>query len=149
MPTEKELDAMWEERLLSELGENWRTIEKAWFEGQKHTWKRYNAGAIHLVYINPESSLVLKIPIRSTMSLHEVQRKVRLWDLANPNAAAEVIFLNHGRWAWACPFVDGKYPTPIQIRNALLKIYKETGRILIDSIIRENFLCTKDGEVHL
>lgn len=110
-------------------------------------WFLVGKGGYNWVYRNQESTLVLKIPIEKSMGRgippsELSSRLVRLWNNEiNPHLypKAEVVETSYGQGS-IVPFIKGKQASDEEIVDALLDIYKHTGRIVMDSQAKGNFI---------
>ncbi|ASQ46200.1 hypothetical protein [Legionella clemsonensis] len=103
-------------------------------------WDFLGEGSYNTVYVSLDKRLVLKIP-RTDAKTDTPERAIKLWNAINPHLSpsATLIDTEKGR-GWICPFIEGTPASDIEISNALIDIYNRTGRIVIDAIVKGNFI---------
>ncbi|MFY7698193.1 MAG: hypothetical protein ACOVQX_05210 [Legionella sp.] len=114
-------------------------------------WKILGSGAYNTVYRSNDGKLVLKIQKRlGSLSdrYDSPERSVRLWNLINPSLEPKATIVNTelGR-GWICPYVDGEKPTDEELSHALITIFNQTGRVVVDAMSKKNFIKTNSGEL--
>lgn len=110
-------------------------------------WSFLGGGSYNEVYINKERTLVLKIQ-KNNAKTDDPERSVRLWNEINPNCKpkAYVVITAFGK-AWVCPFIKGRQATDDEMSEAIIDIYNNTGRIVVDATAKNNFITTPEGKV--
>jgi len=111
-------------------------------------WSLLGEGAYNIAYINPQGTLVLKIQKDKPYDTDLPERSVRLWNEINPHCTPEAYVVNtkYGM-AWVCPFIKGRQATDDEMSNAIIDIYNNTGRIVVDATAKNNFITTHKGKV--
>ena len=117
-------------------------------------WKKIGEGSYNDVYLSEDGIEVLKIQIItsaiSTNAYDTPKRSVRLWNAINSHIlppAREVFIPELNKAAWICPYINGRQSTDAEIREALIKIFNDTGRVIIDAASPRNFVTKDDGQV--
>ncbi len=113
-------------------------------------WTYLGAGSFNHAYVNKDKTEVLKIakPSDTPEKTDTPERSVRLWNEINPTPPfAKEIKMEDGKKAWTCPFIAGTQPTPEELSKAVIDVFNRTGRIVVDAIVKDNFLKTKDGRI--
>lgn len=72
------------------------------------------------------------------------ERAVDVWNKINPMLEAK---LSEDGKGWIAPFVSGVDATSAEVSNALVDIYKDTGRIVVDAYVKGNFKKMSDGTI--
>jgi len=116
-------------------------------------WTKIGNGAYNTAYRSEDGLEVLKIQIITSALATNVydtpKRSVRLWNKLNSHIlppAREVTIPGLGA-GWICPYIEGRQSTDAEIREALIKIFNDTGRIIIDAASTRNFVTKADGQV--
>ncbi len=111
-------------------------------------WTFFSYGAYNVAYHNQGKSLVGKVRRFEDDLTDLPKRSIRIWNQLNaqlkPKAQETQI---KGQSAWMCPYVQGRQATDAEIAQALLDIYLQTGRIVLDAIAHRNFLTNSQGQV--
>jgi len=118
-------------------------------------WEKLGSGTYNNAYINKSGKKVLKIQKKSfgifkiNPAYDAPERSVRLWNELNPHLhpPARVVTFKSGIKGWICPFIKGVQANDDEISMALIKIFNNTGRIIIDAASPNNFVTTPKGEV--
>lgn len=76
------------------------------------------------------------------------ERAVRIFKIINPGIDVDVVKDSEGRViGWSLPFLPGRSATPVEAGKAMLEIYRQTGQILADGFVYDNFRVLADGRV--
>ena len=110
-------------------------------------WSVLGGGTYNDVYINKEQTLVLKMQ-KNNAKTDDPERSVRLWNEINPNCKPKACVVNT-KWgiAWVCPFIKGRQATDDEMSKAIIDIFNNTGRIVVDATAEKNFITTPEGKV--
>lgn len=112
-------------------------------------WTFLGGGAYNNVYINEEGTAVLKT--RKLMggisdTYDNPERSVRLYRELNPDLTANVVeFGIPKEKGWVCTYIPGRQASDVEIANALIAIFNNTGRIILDAFAPKNFITTPSG----
>lgn len=109
-------------------------------------WFRKGSGVFNDVYFNQDATLILKIPKYSfsddgVPASDQPERAVRLWNQLNffLKPMAQVVETSFGT-GWVCPYIHGEQASDNEIAGALIRIYNQFGRIVIDAFAPKNFV---------
>ena len=110
-------------------------------------WELLGEGSFNRAYKSIDGKEVLKIQ-KTTDATDTPERSVRLWNVINahvpPPARLEASELGMG---WVCPFIKGKQASDKEMACALVEIFNNTGRIIVDATAPKNFIRTPTGEI--
>lgn len=116
------------------------------------TWAPLKSGEYNDVYKSSDGLWVLKIQKsdinKEVVDLDTPERSVRIWNELNPDFNTAYVEENtpYGK-GWVCPFIAGEQASNTQIFGALIQIFNQHGRIVIDAPSSGNFLVTSDKKV--
>lgn len=112
-------------------------------------WRLIGEGSYNQAYLSPDGNEVLKVQKKfengSLMQLDSPMRSVCLWNTLNPAFPARVV--ETPAKGWICPFIKGKQASDLEMSQALITIFNNTGRVIMDAPSEKNFLKTQDGKV--
>lgn len=113
----------------------------------KDDWIFLGEGSYNKVYISEDHTVVLKIQ-KNSSGTDTPRRSVRLWNAINahypPPASIKKSEFGDG---WVCPFIQGDQASDEEMANALIDIFNNTGRIVVDATASKNFVTTSEGQV--
>ena len=111
------------------------------------TWYFLGEGSYNKAFRSDDGKEVLKIP-KMGHATDTPERSVRLWNEINPHIfpPARLVTVD-GHQGWVCPYIEGVQSTDEEISAALIKIFNNSGRIVVDAISKENFITTPEGQV--
>lgn len=92
-------------------------------------------------YIYKRSYMTLKLRTPYEIDLDTPKRSVRVWNEINPHFQAALY-----QDGWIAPFIEGTKPSKEEICDALIRIYKDTGRVIADALIHGNFVKEKNTD---
>lgn len=112
-------------------------------------WTKLGKGAFNFAYKSDDGKSVFKVQQDASEKTDTPDRSVRLWNEINPHlpppaTVTEDKELGKG---WICPFVEGRQSADNEMSDALVSIFNNTGRIIVDAISPRNFITTNDGKV--
>jgi len=118
-------------------------------------WEKLGSGTYNNAYLSKSGKKVLKIQKKSfgkvkiNPAYDAPERSVRLWNELNPHLhpPARVVTFKSGIKGWICPFIAGFQANDDEISEALIRIFNDTGRIIIDAASPNNFVTTPKGVV--
>lgn len=110
--------------------------------------RQLGVGAFNTAYLSDDGKSVFKVQHRAAET-DLPERSVRLWNEINahvePPAYLETVDgLGTG---WICPFIDGVQASDDEISSSLVDIYNNSGRVVVDAAVMNNFLKRADGSV--
>lgn len=121
------------------------------------TWAELGNGSYNAVYRSADGGSVFKYmyalePDPESQELDNYDRSVRLWNEINPTlsppASVQQQCIDGGLvWGWVCPYVEGRQSTDREMKQALIDLFNQTGRIVLDATSYKNFKTTPAGKV--
>jgi hypothetical protein len=72
---------------------------------------------------------------------------VRLWQELNPHLTPVYVRQSEHGLGWVSPFVSGTQASDLEIQRALIDMFNQFGRVVVDAISPKNFIKTPDGKV--
>lgn len=111
-------------------------------------WTYFAGGNNNSIYISCDNTSILKIQLDQTEKTDCPDRAVLLWNEINSDITpkAYVIDSEYGL-GWVCPYIKGDQSSDGEMKKALIKIYNDTGRIVVDAVAPNNFITQADGKV--
>jgi len=120
---------------------------------------KFGEGANNVAYKNADETLVLRIVKDSSGKFDTPERTVQNWNDINGTGekavetaddvikgkGALVLTLEDGTKAVLTPFVRGIQATEDEMIEESYRIFNDTGRVVLDAVIENNFLTTEDG----
>jgi hypothetical protein len=105
-------------------------------------WKVLGAGSYNTAYVSDDGKSVLKIQ-KGDAATDTPERSVRLWNSINPHIPPPARLENTDTGVgWVCPFIKGVQASDKEMSGALIDIYNNTGRIIVDATAPKNFVKT-------
>lgn len=111
-------------------------------------WTFIGRGSYNTALIDNKTDIVLKVPLKKTDDVNAPYRCVRIWNEINEDLEPKAQSYQDESfdYAWTCPYVRGIQASDAEIQETLLKIYTNTGRIVVDAPAEKNFLTTFYGK---
>ena len=110
-------------------------------------WVFLGAGSYNKAYRSRDGEEVLKIQ-KTSDATDAPERSVRLWNAINAHIPPPARLANTEFGSgWVCPFVQGVQASDKEMATALIDIFNNTGRVVVDATAAKNFIRTPTGQV--
>lgn len=103
-------------------------------------WQLYGHGSYNRVYLNNDKQQILKILRAKHAYTDFPKRAVKLWNKINLDFPAELVKKDGKNYGWICPYIKGRQSTDDEIKQKLIEIFNQTGRIVTDAVSAKNFI---------